>query len=270
MVNQVVFRNDWEKQREIYWQLHWRMPSLKAGTALFGRGTFTDKSSYYDGFYTVNLLLDGTARENASYAYFDTYHLGLDDYVPGIPLTQTFNTIQFTGNTSQAIVFDFSVRGSCVRVLDSIYQDDPELSSSVADLIDISDVSNIQSVPELTPIPTIFGKAPPQTWCYYFEKADLARQRQDWRTVLQLKTEADERGYGPDLAGEYLPFIEAYARTNQWEQAYQLSLEARKIGEGAGQALCNVWQRYGQSDSNAEMPASTAKASQEFCTAGNP
>ena len=270
MFNQVVFRNDWEKQREIYWQLHWRVPSLKAGTALFGRGTFTDKSSYYDGFYTVNLLLDGTARKNPNYAYFDIYHLGLDDYVPGIPLSQSFNTIQFTGNTSQAIVFDFSVRGSCVRVLDSIYQDDPDLSPSVADLFDISDVSNIQAAPDLDPNPAVFGKSPPHTWCYYFEKADLARQRQDWKTVLQLKAEADERGYGPDLAGEYLPFIEAYARTNQWEQAYQLSLEARKIGEGAGQALCKAWQRFGQLDPGEEMPVITAKASQEFCAAGNP
>ena len=270
MYNQVVFRNDWEKQREIYWQLHWRVPSLKAGTVLFGRGTFTDKSSYYDGFYTINLLLDGTARVNPNYAYFDTYHLALDDYVPGFPLNQSFNAIRFSGNTSQAIVFDFSVRGSCVRVLDSIYRDDPDLSSSVADLFDISDVSNIQFAPDPDPNPAIFGKAPPQTWCYYFEKADLARQRQDWETVLQLKAEADEHGYGPDLAGEYLPFIEAYARTNHWEEAYLLSQTARGIGEGTGMALCNAWQRFGQFDSNEEILAYTTKASQEFCTAGKP
>ena len=270
LFNQIVFRNDWEAQRRIYWQLHWRVPSLKPGTALFGRGTFTDKSSYYDGFYTVNLLLDGTARYVPNYAYFDSYHAAYDDYKPGIPLLQSFRNIHFSGNTSQAIVFDFGVRGSCVRVLDDIYEGDPDLSPSIADLFDISDVNNIKATPDPAPNPAIFGTDPPHNWCYYFEKADLARQMRDWKTVLQLKAEADALGYEPDLAAEYLPFIEAYAQTNQWEQAYQLSMAAHEIGTGSGMALCNAWRRFAQFGSSEEMLSAAEKASQAFCTAGNP
>jgi hypothetical protein len=271
MINQILFRDDWENQRNIYWQLHWRVPSLDPGTALFGRGTFTDKSSYYDGIYVVNLLFDGTARYDPKYAYFDIYHAAYDDYVPGIPLVRSFRGGgQFSGNTSQALVFDFGTRGGCVRVLDSIYEGDPDLNSSVADLFDISDVSNIKTTPDLAPAPDIFGAEPPHTWCYFFEKADLARQMQDWETILQLKAETDARGYEPDLAAEYLPFIEAYAQTNQWEQAYQLSLAAYEIGSGPGMALCNAWRRFAQFDSSEEMLSYTGKASQEFCTAGNP
>jgi hypothetical protein len=268
--NTNTFRLDWTQQEDIYWQLHWRVPSLEPGTALFGKGTFTDKSSYYDGIYIVNLLFEGAARQDASYAYFDIYHAALDNYLPGIPLTQTFRGIQFSGNTSQAIVFDFGVRGGCVRVLDSVYKGDPDLNSSVADLFDISDVSNIKTSPDLAPNPDIFGAEPPRTWCYYFEKADLARQMQDWKTILQLKAEADALGYKPDLAAEYLPFIEAYAQTNQWEQAYQLSLTAHEIGSGSGVALCNAWRRFAQFGSSEEMLSYTGKATQEFCTAGNP
>jgi hypothetical protein len=263
------FRLDWAQQKYIYWQLHWRVPSLEPGTALFGKGTFTDKSSYYDGLFIVNLLFEGTARQDARYAYFDIYHTALDDYVPGIPLIQTNRGIQFSGNTSQAIVFDFGVRGGCVRVLDSIYDGDPDLNSSVADLFDISDVSNIKATPDLTPVPDIFGAEPPHTWCYYFEKADLARQMQDWETILQLKAETDAHGYEPDLAAEYLPFIEAYAQTNQWEQAYQLSLAAHEIGSGSGMALCNAWRRFEQFDPGEEMLSCVEKAKLEFCAAGN-
>ena len=270
MFNQILFRDDWEMQRNIYWQFHWRVPSLKAGTALFGRGTFTDKSSYYDGFYTVNLLLEGTARYDPNYAYFDIYHEVHDHYVPGISLVQSFRGIQFSGNTSQALVFDFGVRGSCVRVLDDIYVGDPDLSPSIADLFDISDVSNVATSPDTPLLRDIFGTEPVHTWCYYFEKADLARQMQDWKTVLQLKAEADAYGYGPDLAAEYLPFIEAYARTNQWRQAYQLSLITHDIGSGSGMALCNAWRRFAQFDPSEEMLSYTGKASQEFCTGGNP
>ena len=263
------FRLDWVQQKDIYWQLHWRVPSLEPGTALFGKGTFTDKSSYYDGLYIVNLLFEGTARQDARYAYFDIYHTAFDDYVPGIPLIQTNRGIQFSGSTSQAIVFDFDVRGGCVRVLDSIYEGDPDLNSSVADLFDISDVSNIKATPDLAPIPDIFGAEPPHTWCYFFEKADLARQMQDWETILQLKAETDAHGYEPDLAAEYLPFIEAYAQTNQWEQAYQLSLAAHEIGSGSGMALCNAWRRFEQFDPGEEMLSYVEKAKLEFCTAGN-
>lgn len=270
MFNQILFRDDWETQREIHWQLHWRVPSLEPGTALFGKGTFTDKSSYYDAIYIVNLLFEGTARQDARFAYFDIYHAAFDDYVPGIPLTQTFRGIQFSGNTSRTIVFDFGVRDGCVRVLDSIYQGDPDLNSSVADLFDISDVSNIKATPDLAPNPDIFGAEPPHTWCYYFEKTDLARQMQDWETVLQLKAESDSQGFAPDLGAEYLPFIEAYAQTGQWEQAYQLSEAANEIGSGPGMALCNAWQRFAQFDTSEEMLSYTGKASQEFCTAGNP
>jgi hypothetical protein len=269
MLNQILFRDDWENQRNIYWQLHWRVPSLDPGTALFGKGTFTDKSSYYDGIYVVNLLFDGTARHDPKYAYFDIYHAAYDDYVPGIPLVRSFRGMQFSGNTSQTLVFDFGTRGGCVRVLDSIYKGDPDLNSSVADLFDISDVSNIKATPDLAPIPDIFGAEPPHTWCYYFEKADLARQMQDWETILQLKAETDARGYEPDIAAEYLPFIEAYAQTNRWEQAYQLSLAAHEIGSGSGMALCNAWRRFEQFDPGEEMLSYVEKAKLEFCTAGN-
>jgi hypothetical protein len=270
MVNQILFRDDWKAQREIYWQLHWRVPSLEPGTALFGKGTFTDKSSYYDAIYIVNTLFGGTAQQNARYAYFDIFHTAFDDYIPGIPLMQSFRGVRFSGSTSQAIVFDFGVRGGCVRVLDAIYQGDPDLDGSIADLFDISGVANIKSSPDLTPNPDIFGEAPPQTWCYYFEKADLARQMQNWETILQLKAESDSQGFTPDLGAEYLPFIEAYARTGQWEQAYQLSIAASKIGSGPGIALCNVWHGFAQFESSEEVLSYTGKASQEFCLTGNP
>ena len=264
------FRSDWVQQKDIYWQLHWRVPSLEPGTALFGKGTLTDKSSYYDGIYIVNLLFEGTARQDARYAYFDIYHTGFDEYIPGLPLTQTFRGIQFSGNTSQTIVFDFGVSGGCVRVLDSIYEGDPNFNSSVTDLFNISDVSNIKATPDLVPNPDIFGAEPPHTWCYYFEKADLARQMQDWETILQLKAESDLHSFAPNLGAEYLPFIEACAQTGQWEQAYQLSEAANEIGSGPGMALCNAWQRFTQFDTSEEMLSYTGKASQEFCTAGNP
>jgi hypothetical protein len=279
MVNQVIFRNDWNKQRDIYWQLHWRIPSLETGTALFGKGTFTEKSSYYDNIYIVNFLFNSSPDQEARYGYFDIFHTNLENYIPGIPLSQSTRGIQFIGNTSQAVVIDFGVRGGCVRILDSVYQGDPDISQSVVNLFDISDVSNIKLTPEHIPPVDLFGVEPQHNWCYYFEKADLARQMQDWNAIIQLKAEADRQGFAPDLAGEYLPFIEAFTHTGQWEEAYQLSelaneinLEAVATGDittDVNAFLCNTWLGFANLDSGGDKTIFLEKASQEFCTARN-
>jgi hypothetical protein len=265
-----AYRTDWKVQRDIDWQLSWRIPSLKSGTALFGKGTLSDKISYQDEAYVVNLLFDKTPQINQNYGYFDIYHTGFVDYKPGIPVTQTVRSGQFSGNTSQAVVFDYNVRGGCVRVLDAIYVGDPGLSNSVADLGDISDVSNIVDGPALVPSRDIFGTEPSHSWCYYFEKADLARQMLDWKTVLQLKTAADAAGLKPNEGAEYLPFIVAYAQSGQWEQAYDLSLAASQISPPPGAALCNAWDHFSAISGGSDRDAYLAKAKSEFCSKSNP
>ncbi len=138
----------------------------------------------------------------------------------------------------------------------------------------ISDESNILAAPEVTPNPAVFGAEPAHTWCYYFEKADLARQLGDWQTVLQLKAQVDAHAFTPGIGAEYFPFIEAYAWTGQWEQAFNLSVTASGIGPGPGVALCNLWQSFQEipsaAGSNAEQLSFTGKAVQEFCSSTNP
>jgi hypothetical protein len=263
--NAYEYRKDWEIQRNIYWQLHWRVPALQPGTALFGRGTFTDKSSYYDGSYILNLIFDNPVHQDMRYAYFDIYHNGINDYFPGIPLTQAPRGTQFSGNTSQALVFDFGVRGGCVKVLDAIYKDDPDLSPSVADLFKISDTTNISAANVVPLNSDIFGSEPAHSWCYYFEKADLARQMKNWPVILQLDTEARANNLNPNLGSEYLPFIEAYAQTGQWSQAFELSQNAQEYTASLDPLLCNDWQRFAEIVGGIDRVTYLAKANSEFC-----
>jgi len=74
---------------------------------------------------------------------------------------------------------------------------------------------NTQAVPP----PEIFGDEPPHSWCYYYEKADLARQLNDWQEVKRLGAEAKNRGYYPDDSIEWLPFMEAEAFIGDIETA---------------------------------------------------
>jgi hypothetical protein len=269
--NENKFRLDWENQRNLYWELSWRIPYLEPGTAIIGSGTFTDKSSYGDGSYILNLLFDDTIGTKPRYGYFDIWHLPSDNYQPNTPITSEMRGGSFSGNTSQSIGIYFNmVSGKCVRVLDKIYYKDPGFNDQINNLVAISNLDLITAGnSRVSPDPATFGAEPSHTWCYYFEKADLARQMQDWETILSLKAKSDSQGFIPKIGSEYLPFIEALAQTAQWEQAYQLSIAANQINPGEGVVLCNTWRRFAQFDSSEEMLSVTEKASQDFCSAGN-
>jgi hypothetical protein len=265
------FRLDWELQRELYWQLAWRIPALKPGTAVIGNGTFTDKSSYYDGVYIINLLFDKTPSANPRYTYLDIGHYPSSNYHPGVPILTEQRGGQFSGNTSQAIGIFLKSSGACVRVLDNIYTGDPFFSNAMNQLIAISNTDQIlTAAPPLSPNPAIFGNEIQHDWCYYFEKADLARQMQDWQTVLRLGQEAKAMGFTPGMGAEYLPFIEAYAQTGQWSMAFDLSVSAAKVSSDHDlrPALCNDWSQFSGITAGPERDTYLAKAKSEFCASG--
>jgi hypothetical protein len=265
--NSNEYRKDWETQRNIYWQLAWRVPVLKPGTAVIGSGTFTGKSSFYDGGYIVSLLFSQRPSANPQYGYFDIWHLPAASYLPDMPLVNSERGGQFSGNTSQAIgmYFNFSTN-ECVRVLDSVYTGDPKFNAGLSNIIPISNLAEISvGDGKRSPDTATFGTEPAHTWCYYFEKADLARQMQDWPTILKLGAEAKVRGLGSNSGSEYLPFIEAYAQTGQWSQAYEMSLNAQDNTAGLNPLLCNNWQRFAGIAGGADKAAYLANAETEFC-----
>jgi hypothetical protein len=121
-------------------------------------------------------------------------------------------------------------------------------------LIPVSNLSRI--LPEPVggpPDPDIFGAEPEHTWCYFFEKADLARQQQDWSTIIDLYQQAQDQGLTAEHGAEYIPFIEAFAQTGDWDKAYELTLEAKSTTSGLKKMLCENWIRL------AELPSADAQ-----------
>ena len=89
----------------------------------------------------------------------------------------------------------------------------------------------------------LFGKEPPHDWCYYFEKAELARQIGDWETVAALGDEARAQGFIPGDALEWLPFIEGYVITGDYQSAREISMMAYKDDSRPRKGLCYTWKR---------------------------
>jgi hypothetical protein len=111
----------------------------------------------------------------------------------------------------------------------------------------------IQTNPEnpASPPNDIFGPEPGHGWCYFFEKAELARQTGDWLKVAEMADQAMENS--PDMteanALEWIPFIEGFARTGRWEEAETWSEKVYQVHPKMRRMLCALWARV-QSETN--------------------
>jgi hypothetical protein len=154
--------------------------------------------------------------------------------------------LRFRGNTSAAIAIVHQGAERCLQVLDSVYADQPFYSTGQEQLVSISNVSRIVDDPASAPPPgDVFGQEPPRSWCYFFQKADLARQLGDWDEVLRLESEASAAGYAAGFGPELIPFVEAHAQRGNWRRALEVSVQARSIVGEMEPLLCATWRRLG-------------------------
>ncbi|MGB8980459.1 MAG: hypothetical protein WCC12_01140, partial [Anaerolineales bacterium] len=244
------YRHDWRTQLDFYWQLHWRAPALQSGTAVF---SFEQPSPSVTHFshagFALNVLYH-YQTEDGSLPYWYFARQWRFEYQPNDPFIYRLRGLEFHGNTSNGIAVLHQGGGACLRVLDSVYARDPLYKDGQDILIPVSDPARIIPDPQaLPPDPDIFGPEPVRDWCYFFEKADLARQTKDWKTAIALYRQAKQQGYAPGYGAEYIPFIEAYAQTGDWQTAYDLTRAAQKQNGGLKEMLCNNWARLSETPS---------------------
>ena len=99
-------------------------------------------------------------------------------------------------------------------------------------------------------MPKVYGPEPEHNFCYYFEKADLARQFKDWSSVVALAEAALQLEH-PDNPAEQMVFIEGYAHVGEWDRAVELSERANDVSEElVGPMLCRLWKRIGAETSD--------------------
>ncbi len=242
------YRLDWQEQRDYYWQLYWRAPAVQPLTAIISFEQPSVTVPGYDTSYALNVLYGGVPADggNMPYWFFTNDHSLNFELLPGKRISYTFRNLHFQGNTSQAIALIHQGENRCLQVLDTPYAAEPFYEAGQEQLVPLSNVSRIGAGAADAPNAQVFGAEPPHDWCYYFEKADLARQFGDWSTVLKLERLAKAQGLIPGFGPEYLPFIEAHARTGDWQKAYELSVAARATVKDMEPVLCSTWTRLGQ------------------------
>lgn len=244
------YRRDWDQQKMFFWELSWRIPAMQPGTILL-----TDQLPIqYESDLSLSAPLNWIyaprpgARQLDYILLYGKIRLGQPEFPalkPGLPVDVPFRTAEFRGSTSNVVIIYLPAQG-CLKVLDPVYgtkKTFADLPYTLTDAIPLSDPSRIVTNAPAPTLPSYFGAQPAGDWCYFYEKAELARQSGDWPAVAKLGKQAFKAGLAPEEAYEWLPFIEGYARTGDIGQAGKLSLAALKENPVLSPGLCELWGR---------------------------
>jgi hypothetical protein len=165
------------------------------------------------------------------------------------PIELQYRTVNFSGSTSSSVVI-YKEADGCLRVLDPIYgnaETVPGANAYLINAISLSDPSLIiTDSPELILDKTLFGVEPAHDWCYFYAKAEIARQQGDWESVVKIYRQAQQDGFSATMPVENLPFIEAFAMTGDTDAAIKLTERTTKGQEILCPALVTLWNRVSQ------------------------
>jgi hypothetical protein len=261
------FRRDWAYQKNLFWQMTWRAPGLEKNTIVL----INEDLKYY---------ADNSLGAALNWVYAPDNHTDVVNYVLFYPtnrdgLSLTLNTLvdydllagEFHGNTSQALVFYYSPP-RCLRLLDPEIDSQNRLipeDSLLRDAALLSSTAPILSA-STARMPEVYAPEPAHGWCYFFEKADLARQMKDWQTVTHLGDDAFALSDYPNDPIERFVFIEGYAHTTDWEKAVELSQNSYKVSKNyVGPLLCKLWDRIArETESTPEQKVTLDNVLNEF------
>ena len=242
------YLRDWQAQKNLFWQMTWRAPGLKPDTLVL----MNEELSFYADNSISAPLNWIYAPENRSdqidYVLFYPTNR-LDHSLPAlkkdIPIQYDYIAGRFTGNTSQVVAFYYDPP-ACLRLLEPDIDANNRFLLEDSHMREASALSNRDQILDSATavMPAIYYPEPAHGWCYYFEKADLARQVGNWKEVAKLGDTALTLEDHPNNPVERFVFIEGYAHAGDWDRALKLSKESYKVSkEYVGPLLCQLWAR---------------------------
>ena len=211
----------------------------------------------YSTSYAIDLVYADEKRDmekprQANYWLFTLaeFPSQLDEHLNGTPFSIGTDSptpragISFRGNKdgSIAVLFEPEI-GHCLWVMRPEYASYKALSQPMRQLASISFVDRIKNTPENPDsflLKYLYTK-PEQDWCYFYEKADLANQFEEWDEVVHLWNAASSNDLKPGNGFEFIPFIESFAHSGDWETAMKMTRSSQKTAQGIDPLLCDVW-----------------------------
>jgi hypothetical protein len=266
----VDYAQDWRTQKRLFWQMTWRAPGIQPDTMIL-----MNEKLFLNADNSISAPLNWIyAPHNRSdkmdyVLFYPTNRMpgAIPELSPGIPIHYDYLAGAFDGNTSQTLAFYYEPP-SCLRLLDPDIDAENHfipVNSLMREASVISDTGRI-TAERKSVMPAIYGPEPEHGWCYYFQKAELARQMGDWDKVAKLGDKAFKLGEHPNGPIERFVYIEGYAHTGDWNQAIKYSRESYQISwEFVGPLLCRLWNRIeAETDQSPERGEALAEVRNKF------
>jgi hypothetical protein len=235
--------------RNFWWQVAWRVPQLAPRTTLVGNYPAAIEEDYF--IWGPANLIYYPEKKSSLGIQPDIFAAVLNRDALIKILTrerQEFdnrkNIITYK-NYRNILILSQPSPASCVQAINGAQ---PEFSTYEWDSIRVigsySELEHIlvDKAPHIPPV-IVFGPEPSRGWCYYFQKADLARQRGDWNEILQLANEASNKDLKPGDLIEWMPFLQAFALNNKTDQLIQVfdEIQSDKYVNQQACQLLNSW-----------------------------
>jgi len=216
----------WSVQKDFWWQLSWRAPQLKDQTVLM---PLLEKEFRFQEdveIWAPENLIYRTKIEHPTIVAEVINSATVSDVVDQEITNRVYRgDVRYYRKFQYALIISAPGNGVCIHVFDS---EQPELSSYDDPIMhQVAEYSQIQQIdpfaePQIPP-KHIFGKEPDHGWCYYYQTANLSRQKSDWQEVVRLADEAISQGLYPVDNTEWIVFIEGYINVGRLDDAEVLS-----------------------------------------------
>jgi hypothetical protein len=219
--NGLVKARETEQMDRFWWQVSWRAPQIQQGTTLLANYPHITVEEDYFVWGPANLIYYPNSM-NVSYPQPGIYALLINEETVNKILTgakQDFSdrrSIRTYPNFRNILILTQPEDSSCVQVISGKQEEYSSFEDSRITQIGFrSEAEHIFAQDPFHQPPQIpFGPEPEYNWCFYFEKAALARQLNDWHEVSRLADEALGKGLHPTDQIEWIPFLQAYANSN--------------------------------------------------------
>jgi hypothetical protein len=223
--NSIRAANETSATRDFWWQVAWRAPDIQEGTTLIVSYPGSPLSEDYFVWGPANWIYHSESQETIPLVVKLPSAILTDDVVLQIISNGGRETPLRRGNYLErdfgnVLVMVQSSPEGCVRVING---NAPELSpSDTQRLLLVAPYSRLEAVETdgeyHTPPADVLGQEPSHDWCYFYQKADLARQRGEWAEIPVLLREALELGHYPEDGLEWMPFLQAHAVMGDMDQ----------------------------------------------------
>ena len=228
--NTIRYAYETEATRNFWWQVAWRAPKIEEGVTLLAMYPGSPLAEDYFIWGPANMIYYPEKQSNNPVTVKLPAAVLDGNTVTQVTTNGGVETPLRRGNYLErdfgnVLVMVQSSENSCVRFINGA---SPELNSyDDGRIVMVAPHSRLEAVATDGEIPTVpehvFGSEPERGWCFYYQQADLARQRGEWDKIPALLNEALDKGYYPNDPLEWIPFMQAYAMQGNVEEIREMT-----------------------------------------------